>query len=124
MFIAINRTKQENLNHKIDKRLPGIVFSGRWFPFFSMILYLKSAVQLYHRIGQTSQMICHIDATGGLINFPNVPAINNKVLHSLLSVSPKYMMRREAISAALDLLTPIKVAKYVSHRNTTDNYTA
>ena len=75
-----------------------------------MTLYSKITVQLFHRIGQTGQMICHINATGGLLNFLNLPGVNGKVLHSLLSVFPKYMMHWEAIEAALDLPAPLKVS--------------
>ena len=92
---------------------------------FKMHLWTKSSMQLYHSLGRSGNLILNIDATGGLLNFPTIEPLKDKLLHTKLTLSGKYVLVDEDVMQETNvnrLLSPVMVAEMVSNKNTAADY--
>jgi hypothetical protein len=90
-----------------------------------MVLYTKPCLQLYHYLAHDGRLILNCDATGNLLNFPMVDELKDKILHTKLTVSPKFPVvdgkhaRDKQVSC---FLSPLTMAEMVSNKNTAVDY--
>jgi hypothetical protein len=98
----------------------GIIQSVELCPDFRMCMWTKTSVQLFQHLAKTGMLILNVDATGGLLDFPMVEELKEKILHTKMAVSPKYAlvasedMRDKTVSR---MLSPLTIAEMVSNRN-------
>lgn len=103
----------------------GISRSVELSPYFRMHLWTKKSVQLFHRLSKSDRCIINVDSSGGLVNFPMVEDMKDKILHTMVAVSPKYAIldgqytRDKTVST---MFSPLIVAEMVSNKNAGDDF--
>jgi len=124
--IAIEKDRQSRDRIGDDSTdVMGIVRSISLFPDFRMYLWTKQSAQLYHQLAKSDKLILNIDATGSLLNFTAVEDLKDKILHTKVTVSPKYVivdakhMRDKTVSR---MMSPLTLAEMASNKNTAKDY--
>lgn len=98
----------------------GMLHHVELVPNFRMHLWTKPSCMIFHYMCKTDQCVVNIDLTGQLLNFPSVPHMKDKVLHTIFSISPKYAivpgqhMQDERVSR---MFSPLILAEMVSNKN-------
>jgi hypothetical protein len=101
--------------------LLGILRMTQVSPSFTLHLWTKSAVQLFHHLGKSGKLILNADATGGLVDIKGVAGVSGKILHTKVMVSPKYtLVDQETMKdkALTRLISPLTMAEMISNKNT------
>ena len=63
----------------------------------------------------------NVDATGGLVNIQGVEGVTDKILHTKVTLSPKYALVRKDVmrdKSLMRMLSPLTVAEMISSTNT------
>jgi hypothetical protein len=100
--------------------LLGIVRKVELAPNVTWHLWTKGSIQLYQRLGQGGKLILNVDATGGLVNIQGIEGVTDKILHTKVTLSPKYaLVRKEMMrdKSLLRMLSPLTVAEMISNSN-------
>ena len=99
----------------------GIIRKVALCPSVQFHLWTKNSLHLYHSLGKNNRLVINMDATGGLLDFPMVDKLKDKVLHTKLTINPKYALlngKSTTDNTVGRMLSPITVAECVSNKNT------
>jgi hypothetical protein len=138
LFLVQEATCAEDLQSRVrlfdaSKNLPGIARNISIAPAetgpsssFKMSLWTKNSCVLHQELAALGPIILSSDATGGLLNFPLVDSIKDKVLHTKVNVIPKHALVESTAIAMSDPilcrnLSPLTLAEFASTRNATDD---